>query len=142
MQHEQQGKARAQYSESVISSLAARLTRDFGRGLDERNVWYMRSFNLAFPILNAARSELPGAKKRAAMRRESPGLRPELAWTHYRLLFSVEDPAAPAIVHRCSHRHIALQTDIHAVCSLRGSPVLNRRRIFVGISTKRDCYDP
>ncbi len=85
VQHEQQGKARAQYGESVISSLAARLTRDFGRGFDERNLWYMRSFYLAFPILNAARSELPGAKKRAAMRRESPGLRPERTWTHYRL---------------------------------------------------------
>ncbi|TAK84817.1 MAG: DUF1016 family protein [Betaproteobacteria bacterium] len=29
VQHEQKGKARAQYGESVISSLAARLTRDF-----------------------------------------------------------------------------------------------------------------
>jgi predicted nuclease of restriction endonuclease-like (RecB) superfamily len=103
VQHEQEGKARAQYGESVISSLAARLTRDFGRGFDERNLWYMRSFYLAFPILNAARSELPRAKKRTAMRsgsaihrttRDEPlGLRPELSWTHYRLLLGVEDPA-------------------------------------------------
>ena len=104
VQHEQKGKARARYGESVISSLAARLTGDFGRGFDERNLWYMRSFYLAFPILNAVRSELPGAKKRAAVRRgsgihhaacgESPGLRQELSWTHYRLLLGVEDPAA------------------------------------------------
>ncbi len=104
VQHEQKGKARAQYGESVICSLAARLTREFGRGFDERNLWYMRSFYRAFPILNAARSESPGAKKRVAVRRESashqashgefPGLRQELSWTHYRLLLGVEPPAA------------------------------------------------
>lgn len=45
----------------------------------------MRSFYLAFPILNAPRSELPSPAKRAA-----PGLRAELSWTHYRLLLRVE----------------------------------------------------
>jgi hypothetical protein len=57
VQHEQKGKARAQYGESVISSLAARLSLEYGRGFDERNLWYMRTFYLAFAILNAARSE-------------------------------------------------------------------------------------
>jgi predicted nuclease of restriction endonuclease-like (RecB) superfamily len=100
VEHEQRGKSRAEYGESVIASLAARLTEDLGRGFDERNLWYMRRFYLAFPILNAVRSESPGTKKRAAVRPESvvgspvPVLRPELSWTHYRLLLSVEDADA------------------------------------------------
>jgi hypothetical protein len=92
VEHEQQGRRRAQYGEAVVASLAGRLSADLGRGFDERNLWYMRSFYLAFPILNAPRSELPGAATRAAGRLASPAeaglpaLRPELSWTHYRLL--------------------------------------------------------
>jgi hypothetical protein len=57
VEHEQGGASRARYGGAVITDLATRLTRDFSRGFDERNLWYMRSFFLAFPILNAARSE-------------------------------------------------------------------------------------
>jgi hypothetical protein len=57
VEHEQKGRRRAGYGEAVIATLAERLTRDLGRGFDERNLWYMRSFHLAFPILNALRSE-------------------------------------------------------------------------------------
>jgi len=82
---------------------------------------------VAFPILNAPRSELPGPDKRAATHpelpirhalrgesaaaeklnpvrselalqvpehHESPALRSELSWTHYRLLLGVEDARA------------------------------------------------
>ena len=77
VEHEQRGRRRAGYGEAVIATLSERLTQDLGRGFDERNLWYMRSFYLAFPILNAPRSELP-----------------ELSWTHYRLLLGVEDPQA------------------------------------------------
>ena len=101
VEHEQKGRRRAGYGQAVISSLAERLTRELGRGFDERNLWYMRSFYLAFPILNAPRSELPEPEKRNAVRSESASaqrlpvvLRPELSWTHYRLLLGVEDPAA------------------------------------------------
>lgn len=112
VEHEQKGRRRADYGAAVIATLAQRLTRDLGRGFDERNLWYMRSFHLAFPILNAPRSELPGQGKRSAARsrlatrqpghdespasrqRLLPSLRPELSWTHYRMLLGVEDPQA------------------------------------------------
>jgi len=58
IEHEQKGRHRAGYGEAVIATLAERLTRELGRGFDERNLWYMRSFYPAFPILNAPRSEL------------------------------------------------------------------------------------
>jgi predicted nuclease of restriction endonuclease-like (RecB) superfamily len=128
VQHEQKGKARAQYGESVISSLAARLSLEYGRGFDERNLWYMRRFYLGFPILNAARSESPGLRLRATMRRtrsirdaagdESLVLRPELSWTHYRLLLGVEDRAArewymhEAAGQRWSTRQLARQISV------------------------------
>jgi len=70
VEHEQKGRRRAGYGEAVIATLAERLTRDLGRGFDERNLWYMRSFHLAFPILNAPRSELPDPGKRNAARSE------------------------------------------------------------------------
>ncbi|HKH48511.1 MAG TPA: PDDEXK nuclease domain-containing protein [Thermoanaerobaculia bacterium] len=86
--HEQKGRRRAGYGQAVISSLAERLTRELGRGFDERNLWYMRSFYLAFPILNAPRSELPASVQGSAT------LSPELSWTHYRLLLGVKDSVA------------------------------------------------
>src|SRR4051795_11802340 len=70
VEHEQKGRRRAGYGEAVIATLAERLTQDLGRGFDERNLRYMRSFHLAFPILNALRSELPEREKRNAPRSE------------------------------------------------------------------------
>jgi len=71
---EQKGKSRAEYGERLIENLAVRLSNDFGKGFDGRNLFYMRQFYLAFPKLNA--------------------LRPELSWTHYRILMRVEKPEA------------------------------------------------
>lgn len=66
--------ARAAFGERLIPRLAERLTAEFGKGFDERNLWSMKRFYLTFPIRNALRSEL--------------------SWTHYRLLLRVEAPAA------------------------------------------------
>lgn len=74
VEFEQGGKNRARYGAKLLPQLAKRLTAEFGKGFEERNLWYMRSFYLAFPILNALRSEL--------------------SWTHYRLLMRVDDASA------------------------------------------------
>jgi hypothetical protein len=76
VEFEQGGAARAQYGAKLLPSLAERLTAEFGKGFDERNLWYMRCFYQAFPILNAVRTEL--------------------SWTHYRALLRVEDAHARA----------------------------------------------
>jgi hypothetical protein len=90
VEYEQKGRHRAGYGEGVIATLAKRLTQDQGRGFDERNLWYMRKFHLAFPILNAPRSESP----EASAQHVPATLRAELSWTHYRMLLGVEDPEA------------------------------------------------
>ena len=70
VEEEQKGKTKADYGKQLIAELAKRLKADFGRGFDPSNLWHMRSFYLAFPILDAVRREL--------------------TWTHYRLLLRVE----------------------------------------------------
>lgn len=74
VEREQEGKARAGYGTTLLTGLAHRLTRDFGKGFTETNLKYMRQFYLAFPIRHA--------------------LRDELSWTHYRLLLRVENEQA------------------------------------------------
>ena len=74
MEHEQHGEARADYGKGLLKELAARLTTDFGKGFDERELRKMRQFYQTFP------------------KRDT--LRPELTWSHYRRLISVENEAA------------------------------------------------
>lgn len=71
VEHEQQGEPRAGYGKGLLKELASKLTTEFGKGLDERELRKMRQFYLVF-------------KKRDT-------LRPELTWSHYRRLISIED---------------------------------------------------
>jgi predicted nuclease of restriction endonuclease-like (RecB) superfamily len=97
VEHEQQGKKRAGYGETLIEELARRLTEEFGRGFTETNLKYMRQFYLTFPIRHA--------------------LRDELSWTHYRLLLRVENELArgfylnEAVNSRWSTRELERQID-------------------------------
>ena len=70
IEEEQSGKQRAEYGEEVIKQLSERLTKFYGKGFAERNLWYMKQFYQTWPKVNALRSEL--------------------SWTHYRLLLKVE----------------------------------------------------
>ena len=54
--------------------MAARLSKDFGKGFDESNLRYMRLFYKCFPICDI--------------------LRHKLTWSHYRRLISVENEQA------------------------------------------------
>lgn len=74
VEHEQNGSLRAEYGKEVLKNLSDRLTEEFGKGFDVRNLRNMRAFYSAFPKWNAVRSEL--------------------TWTHYRLLLRVDDEAA------------------------------------------------
>lgn len=71
VEEEQAGNVRAGYGKSLIEMLAERLTTDFGKGFSRRNVFYMRSLYVSFPIVHA--------------------LRAQLSWTHYRLILQVEN---------------------------------------------------
>jgi len=74
VEEEQNGKDRADYGKYLIKNLSVQLKQEFGKGFEERNLWFFKSFFLSFPILNALRSEL--------------------TWTHYRLLTRVNNEKA------------------------------------------------
>lgn len=65
---------RAAYGKQLLQFLSDKLTAEFGKGFDVRNLRNMRQFYMTFPIRNALRSEL--------------------SWTHYRSLMKVTDDAA------------------------------------------------
>ena len=67
----QGGNPRADYGNGLLKELSIQLTKDFGRGFDERNLRFIRQFYLSFQKRNA--------------------LRTELSWTHYKSLMRVED---------------------------------------------------
>ena len=71
---QQGGDERADYGARLISELSKRLTTDFGKGFDERNLRNMRAFYLAFPNWNTVCTEL--------------------TWSHYRTVLRVENAEA------------------------------------------------
>ena len=74
IEDEQQGNTRAEYGKAILADLSKRLTDEFGKGFDERELRRIRQFYLVFPKWDA--------------------LRPELTWTHYRLLIRVQNEQA------------------------------------------------
>lgn len=144
VEHEQGGRIRAVYGEAILEGLSRRLTTGFGRGFTATNLRYMRQFYQAFPICHALRDESGRLKNRAVMSLESkrgsdlPSLRPELSWTHYRLLLAVEDVTArawymnEAADQRWSTRQLDRQISVlyyeRLLASRKKAPVRNEAR--------------
>jgi predicted nuclease of restriction endonuclease-like (RecB) superfamily len=74
VEEEQHGESRAEYGKAILKTLSSELTGEFGRGFDERELRRIRQFYQSFPIRGT--------------------LRPELTWSHYRLLVRVGDEKA------------------------------------------------
>jgi predicted nuclease of restriction endonuclease-like (RecB) superfamily len=74
IEDEQNGEERADYGKQVLKQLSQKLTLKYKRGFDESNLRHMRNFYLTSPKCDA--------------------LRPELSWTHYRLLLKIESEQA------------------------------------------------
>ena len=82
VEFEQEGQERAGYGEGVVEQLSADLTARYGRGFTLRNVWRMKAFYLAWPILPtlSAESSLAGIAHRFP-----------LPWSAYVRLLSVKN---------------------------------------------------
>lgn len=74
VEEEQDGESRAEYGKGVINDLAEKLSAEFGRGFDARELRRYRQFYLLFSKWDT--------------------VRPELTWTHYRTLIRVENERA------------------------------------------------
>jgi hypothetical protein len=57
VEFEQKGKRRAEYGEALIEKLAGDLSAFYGKGFSIRNVWQMKAFYLAWPILQTVSAE-------------------------------------------------------------------------------------
>jgi hypothetical protein len=103
VEEEQKGKRRAEYGKYLIKELSQRLNQDFGKGFDRSNIWHMRKFYLAFPIIDATRHQFLHTHEKSnqssksslrpirhALRDQSldqtTDIRSEISFTHYRLL--------------------------------------------------------
>ena len=101
VEFEQKGKARAGYGEELIKRLSADMTAKFGRGFSTTNLKMMRLFYQAFPIRQTLSDESLSSGKFQAMSgkssiRQTPSVEfnPQLSWSHYCELLSVEHPLA------------------------------------------------
>ena len=77
VQEEQKGELRAEYGTQLLKGLSARLTKELGKGFTERNLRNFRSFYLQFPDYEIWHARVPN-----------------LTWTHFRSLLSVENKEA------------------------------------------------
>ncbi|KAB2851147.1 MAG: DUF1016 domain-containing protein, partial [Ignavibacterium sp.] len=97
VEEEQKGKKRADYGRFLITELSDRLTKDFGNGFSENNLWYMRQFYITFPIVHALSGEFPASIIQTERYKSidlKNYLRMELSWTHYRILLKLEKEEA------------------------------------------------
>ncbi len=62
VEHEQQGKKRAEYGKAQLRELADSLTAEFGRGFSRSNLEYMRKFFLTYRDRAAEKSQLATGK--------------------------------------------------------------------------------
>ena len=107
----QHGGNRAGYGTEMIEKLSVQLTSKFGRGFSTTNLRYFRTFYTVYAdrnpeIRHFGSGELENGKKRhlrsgvledmasaTDSKSKTYGFSPNLGWTHYRTLMSVEHPS-------------------------------------------------
>jgi predicted nuclease of restriction endonuclease-like (RecB) superfamily len=103
VEFEQKGKARAVYGEELIKRLSMDMTKKFGKGFSEMNLRNMRRFYLEFPrqiqqtvsVESAKKNKSETLSRKSEIRQTvSAELDPQLSWSHYCELLSVEHPLA------------------------------------------------
>jgi predicted nuclease of restriction endonuclease-like (RecB) superfamily len=110
VEEEQRGAARADYGERLVKRLAHDLSRRFGRGFSKRNLWQMRAFYLAWPLLETMSAKSPtsmataragpivqtvSAQLSKALAKQCAACLP-LPWSHYVRLLAVRSTHARA----------------------------------------------
>jgi predicted nuclease of restriction endonuclease-like (RecB) superfamily len=98
VEFEQKGKLRAKYGEELIKKLSKDMTKNFGRGFSERNLWNMKAFYLNFPIPQTVSAESIKEKNDSILSNKSQraktmsiNFEPILSWSHYCELLKVEE---------------------------------------------------
>jgi predicted nuclease of restriction endonuclease-like (RecB) superfamily len=87
VEHEQNGKARAEYGKSVLSELSKQLISQFGKGFSQRNLEQMRQFYLVYSIPQTVSAEF------------------KLSWSHYLKLMRIDDSNERSFYEIESHKN-------------------------------------
>ena len=91
VEEEQGGEKRAQYGKEIIKTLAKELSNEFGKGFEARELRRMRQFYLVFEKWDS--------------------LRPELSWSHYRVLIRiVNEKARKFYLNEAAEQHWSYRT--------------------------------
>ena len=85
VEFEQSDEQRADYGEEIVERLATDLSAQYGRGFSTRNVWNMKAFYLAWPILQTVSAESS---------LDSVASHFPLPWSAYMRLLSVKNTRA------------------------------------------------
>lgn len=80
VEHEQQGKQRADYGKALLKELSRRLAAEFGRGFSWQNLYSMRNFYLTY------RNDFERIFQTASGKSEGRSL----SWSHYLVLMGVK----------------------------------------------------
>ena len=91
VEFEQQGKERAEYGRMLIERLSKDLTKRYGKGWGENQLWDIRQFYLtyrSFEKTHTVCGELGTSNDALINSQMLP-----LSWSHYRFLMRIEDPA-------------------------------------------------
>lgn len=128
IEEEQKGKSRAEYGTYLVKQLAEKLTRKYGKGFEERNLFYMKQFYLSFPKVNALRSEL--------------------SWTHYRILIRLEREEArtfylqESVDGNWSTRQLERQVNSHYFERMLMTQKDNRSMVKQEADSKKEQMEP
>ena len=104
VEHEQQGQARAEYGEALVTRLSADLASRFGRGFGKSNLFQMRAFYLGYAQILQTPSGTSDEAGSTAIVQTPSGISADdlqrladrfpLPWSHYVKVLSVQDQAA------------------------------------------------
>jgi hypothetical protein len=108
VESEQKGEIRAEYGDELIERLAADLSVRHGGGFSVRNVWQMKAFYLAWPIVRTLSAQSPLFRIASSF---------SLPWSAYVRLMSVKNEIARRVVGaaaRPADQFPVLRTHRHA----------------------------
>ena len=97
VEHEQQGRWKAEYGKQTIQELSYRLTEEFGRGFSKRNLEYMRRFYLEYgePAPETLSEGTDAAVPWGQSITQTPSAQFTapfaLSWSHYILLMTIDN---------------------------------------------------
>jgi len=94
VEYEQGGSGKAEYGKRLLEQLSKDLSLLHGKGFGVSNIYRMRQFYIAYPILATPSQELSPILAEVPQKLSQIGAMPshQLSWSHYVELLKIDDP--------------------------------------------------